>query len=267
MRLGLSLQMGAGSGLDSLVAAMFLAGEQGAWYDPSDLTTLFQDSLGVTPVTDVGQPVGMIKDKSGNNRHMIQATASNKPILQVDANNKYYLEFDGVDDFFTCASFDMSASENVTVFAAVTKRDETTAGVVFESSPNISANNYSFSLACPGTASGTNASFGSKGTTVRFSTKTGIGPGTTPYVLIGIADLVVGANSNCELRVNDLSVVSNTASQAASATFGNYTAYVGKNAGGAPLDGYLYSLIVRGSVSSEAQIASAKAYVKDKAGV
>jgi hypothetical protein len=42
----------------------FAAGEQGAWYDPSDLTTLFQDSAGTTPVTAVEQPVGLMLDKS-----------------------------------------------------------------------------------------------------------------------------------------------------------------------------------------------------------
>jgi hypothetical protein len=36
----------------------------GAWYDPSDLTTLFQDSAGTTPVTAVEQPVGLVLDKS-----------------------------------------------------------------------------------------------------------------------------------------------------------------------------------------------------------
>lgn len=36
----------------------------GVWYDPSDLSTLFQDSAGATPVTAAGQPVGLILDKS-----------------------------------------------------------------------------------------------------------------------------------------------------------------------------------------------------------
>ena len=43
------------------------------WLDPSDLTTLFQDAAGTTPVTAPGQPVGRILDKSGNGFH---ATAS-----------------------------------------------------------------------------------------------------------------------------------------------------------------------------------------------
>jgi hypothetical protein len=42
---------------------LFAAGEQGAWYDPSDLTTLFQDGAGTTPVTAVEQPVRLMLDK------------------------------------------------------------------------------------------------------------------------------------------------------------------------------------------------------------
>lgn len=56
-----------GSQLLPLVAkirSLFANGEQGAWYDPSDLTTLFQDAAGTTPVTAVEQPVGLMLDKS-----------------------------------------------------------------------------------------------------------------------------------------------------------------------------------------------------------
>jgi hypothetical protein len=43
---------------------LFASNEQGAWYDPADLSTLFQYSLGTTPVTTAGQPVGRMLDKS-----------------------------------------------------------------------------------------------------------------------------------------------------------------------------------------------------------
>lgn len=42
---------------------LFASGEQGAWYDPSDMATMFQDEFGQTPVTASGQPVGLILDK------------------------------------------------------------------------------------------------------------------------------------------------------------------------------------------------------------
>jgi hypothetical protein len=45
-------------------ASLFTSGVQGAWYDPSDYSSLFQDSVGTTPVTAVEQPVGLMLDKS-----------------------------------------------------------------------------------------------------------------------------------------------------------------------------------------------------------
>ena len=42
---------------------LFTQGQQGAWYDPSDLSTLFQDAAGTIPVTGMEQPVGLMLDK------------------------------------------------------------------------------------------------------------------------------------------------------------------------------------------------------------
>lgn len=46
--------------------SLFTSDEQGAWYDPSDLSTMYQDAAGTIPVTAVGQPVGLMLDKSKN---------------------------------------------------------------------------------------------------------------------------------------------------------------------------------------------------------
>ena len=50
--------------LGTRIAELFANGEQGVWYDPSDLSTLFQDTAGTIPVTGVEQPVGLMLDKS-----------------------------------------------------------------------------------------------------------------------------------------------------------------------------------------------------------
>lgn len=42
--------------------SLFASSEPGAWYDPTDMTTMWQDA--VTPVTALEQPVGLLMDKS-----------------------------------------------------------------------------------------------------------------------------------------------------------------------------------------------------------
>ena len=51
-------------GLTSLIRKIFYSGTEGFAYDQNDLTTMFQDAAGIVPVTAVGQPVGLILDKS-----------------------------------------------------------------------------------------------------------------------------------------------------------------------------------------------------------
>ena len=76
---------------------LFSGGEQGAWYDPSDLATLYQDSAGTTPVATDGDPVGLMLDKSGNGNHATQSSSDLKPIYRTDGT-LHWLEFDGFDD-------------------------------------------------------------------------------------------------------------------------------------------------------------------------
>lgn len=49
---------------DAAIKALFANNEQGVFFNPSDLTTMFQDRAGTTPVTADGEPVGLILDKS-----------------------------------------------------------------------------------------------------------------------------------------------------------------------------------------------------------
>ena len=77
---------------------LFSGGEQGAWYDPSDTSTLFQDSAGTIPVTADGDPVGLMLDLSPNGNHASQSVTGSKPIYRTDGT-LHWLEGDGVDDY------------------------------------------------------------------------------------------------------------------------------------------------------------------------
>jgi len=92
-RLGAMMQSGGFS-----PASLFAGGIAGAWYGPSDLSTLFQDSAGTTPVTTAGQPVGLMLDNSGNGNHATQATAAARPTYETGPARA---TLDKVDDRMT----------------------------------------------------------------------------------------------------------------------------------------------------------------------
>jgi len=76
-------------------SSLFSNGEQGVWYDPSDISTLFQDDAGSIAVTASGQPLGSILDKSINANHATQSIASRR-LTYTDAPDRLVL--DKVDD-------------------------------------------------------------------------------------------------------------------------------------------------------------------------
>lgn len=85
----------------------FTGTEQGAYYDVSDISTLFQDTAGAVPVTASGDTVLRINDLSGNGHHLISASGQG-PVYRTNggaAGDKPYLDFDGVNDFFATAGF------------------------------------------------------------------------------------------------------------------------------------------------------------------
>lgn len=76
---------------------LFAGGKQGAWYDPSDKSMLFQDVAGTVPVTKDGDPVALMRDKSGNGNHAKQTVSASRPVYKTDGI-LHWLNFDGVDD-------------------------------------------------------------------------------------------------------------------------------------------------------------------------
>lgn len=86
---------GFGANFDPL--DLFAGGKQGVIYDPSDKSTLFQDVAGTVPVTKDGDPVALMRDKSGNGNHAVQTTSAARPIYKTDGIS-HRLAFDGIDD-------------------------------------------------------------------------------------------------------------------------------------------------------------------------
>jgi hypothetical protein len=71
------------------------------WWEPADISTLFQDTAAATPISADLQTLGRINDKSGNGLNLTQATAANRPTYRTGTNPK--LTFDGVNDILQSA--------------------------------------------------------------------------------------------------------------------------------------------------------------------
>lgn len=81
------------------IAILFENNEIGVWYDPSDITTLFQDVLGTTPVTADGQVVKLIKDKSGNGYHAGYAGANSNLVYHTSGGLSWVENIGSTDGF------------------------------------------------------------------------------------------------------------------------------------------------------------------------
>ncbi len=59
-----AVMLGSDQSFDQIMKRLFANNEQGAYLDPNDLSTMFQDAAGTIPVTGAGQPIGLVLDKS-----------------------------------------------------------------------------------------------------------------------------------------------------------------------------------------------------------
>lgn len=87
------------------------------WYDYSDLSTLFQDNAGSTPVTADADPVGAITNLATETLYATQSSASLKPTFKTDGTINW-IYFDGTERMDMPNTYDGAVdSDNTAVFA------------------------------------------------------------------------------------------------------------------------------------------------------
>lgn len=243
-------------------AALFTTGVNGAWYDPSDFSTMFQDAAGTVPVTAVGQPVGRILDKSGRGNHAFNPSgnSANFPVLQQDGTGRYYLACNGVNQWLQTNSIDFTYGDKMFVSAGVRKLSDASINLLCELSSSV-INNGTFALF--GQIALNNFEFESRGSTL---VSAGVASGylsPTTNVLSGIGNI---AGDQAILRVNGSQVASSTADQG-TGNYGNYPLYIGARAGSSLFfNGRIYQLVVAGKAASASEIASTEAWLNQKTG-
>jgi hypothetical protein len=240
--------------------ALFSSGEQGAWYDPSDFSTLFQDAAGTVPVTAAGQPVGRILDKSGRGNHATQSTATARPLLGLDGSGNYYLQFDGVDDALFTSAFSMGSGA-VSVFAGIYRNTSGTA-TVCAFTPAGEGESNSFVLWSTRGLVSNDMGMAGKATTLVYS-NAGAQAISTPQVQSAFWNTAAPSQS---LRLNSTQIASSSSSMGAG-NFGTKPLYIGSGALGSRHNGRIYSLILVSRLTTAGETADAETFVGSKTGV
>lgn len=216
-----------------------------AWFDPSDITTLFKDTAGTVPVTADGDHVLCMKDKSGNNFHVIQNNGAGFEPIYRTGGGKPYLELTGASSQW------LFTSGNVQVVNASDGSHSAGAAVIF-------TNNTGTQKVLDSDAATRVAQFlrNSAGTseTLAFTSGASVLGDTGPAITAGAATTLIevtDATIADEIFVNN---VGNGATSHGAGTLQNAAYQIGIGAGVAgsnPMTGKFYGgVIYRGALSS-----------------
>ncbi|WP_430233960.1 phage head spike fiber domain-containing protein [Nitrosomonas communis] len=201
-----------------------------------------------------------VKEIAGN--HLLVATGTARPTLRRDSNGIIKIEFDGIDDYWTSRPIDFSAKDEIFIFAGIEKLSDDALGIVAELSSNFTANSGTFCIQAP-SATLEDFMFGVRGTGMATPKKL---QATNPKkaLLTCSADI---SNDQAKLRF-DGAVAQETSTDLGTGNFGAvFGLYVGMRAGtAAPFKGYLYQLIIRGSVTLDVNVTKIEDFVASKMG-
>lgn len=181
----------------------------------------------------------------------------------------HYLKFDGVDDFLSTGNIDFTATDKMTVMAALTKLADNN-GLVVELGTNAATVDGTFSMMAGG---GSTASYQLelRGTAAcGYRAPSPAAPDTS--VVTGLLD-IAGADRTTEVipRIDGVLAGAPTGGALGPAGTGNFISaplYIGRRAGTSqPFSGNLNQLVVRGAATTPADILIGEKFVADKTGV
>ena len=116
--------------LERVVRPLFTGSVAGAWYDPTDYSSLLQDLSGTVPVTGVGQPVRLMLDKSGNGNNITFA-GTTPPNTALDEKGVRILQPQDSTSRGVCAS--MTVASPMTVISVQSLANPATNNTFYDS--------------------------------------------------------------------------------------------------------------------------------------
>ena len=250
---------GFGANFDPL--DLFAGGKQGVWHDPSDKSTLFQDVAGTVPVTKDGDPVALMKDKSGNGNHAVQTVSASRPVYKTDGV-LHWLKFDGADDSMKITlSKALSPSGELTVATGI-KSSATSTSMIIEQGAYYGTPNAFYM-----------ADIGNSYEYLGRGNRIGI-PEDICLVNTGLRNTVIiseqAINSGvaASLSVNNLAPSLSSSTTFGGGGFGTHDIYIGSRQGSIFMyKGEIHGIVIVDSILSNDSKAGLKNYLATKSGV
>ena len=244
-------------------ANLFLSSEKGVWFDANDLSTLFQDSAGTTPVTAVGQKVGKWLDKSGNGNHASQPNAALQPTYQIDPEGNPNVTFSGSYTQLVTPSINFTATAQMMVGVGLHVVGSASAAAAIELGADVESVNGSFLFGAP--SSTADHSLYLRGTSTIAARVDNVSDGDD--IITGLFD-ISQATKELELipRLNYVQLTGSqitwTGTTAGTGNFGNLPLFIGARSGGTlPFQGKIYEIIVRGALSNATQVYQSETFI------
>jgi hypothetical protein len=237
-----------------------------AWWDPSDLTTMFQTGSRAAPGTAVsadGDPVGLILDKSGNQLDLTQGTAANRPLYKT-SGGLHWLQFDGTNDSLSINHASLRLLGDLTLCAAAYKDGPSTYGGILTCQTGAgTVNAYEHRYLSHATQAVPEFA-AANGASVETDVVAGAAAGTLAAAHVLSVRRLVGTNVELSLdaaRETLAHAMVPTADASSTFVMGD------RSAGGIPLAGRIYQASVYGSRLSDTGLALLERHHGAKCGV
>ena len=232
------------------------------WYDPSDLTTMYQDTAGTIPAT-VDGPVARIDDKSGYGRNATQSTANSQPYLRMDEFDKYYLDFDGTDDSLVTSAFDTGSDAVFVAAGVLIEEPETISSFICTYGPY--GANATFALVAPYSNNQYEYAWYSRGTAASLALISNVAY-DRPHKTVISGKAQISSNTN-NVRIGGVGVGADADNQG-TGNYANNILYIGRRHTAANyLNGRLYSYVQMNTLPTLSQVIQLEQWSADKTGL
>lgn len=246
--------------------SLFAAGEKGVWFDPTDISTLFQDAAGTIPVTAYGQKVGKILDKSGNGNHATQSNAALQPTYQIDNEGNPNLTFSGSYTQLATTPINFTGTAQMMVAVGLNVVGSASAAAAIELGSDVSSVNGSFLFGAPSATA--DHSLYLRGTSTLKAAVNNVSDGDD--LIVGLFDIsqatkelqLIPSLNRVQLSGSNITWTGTTAG---TGNFGNLPLFLGARSGGTlPFQGKIYQVIVRGALTSASDVTQTENLVDAK---